>query len=40
MKKRTRQLDYRRGLLFVKFVGTHRQYDQIDAATVSTTAMP
>ena len=33
-------LDYRRGMLFVKFVGAHRQYDQIDAATVSTTAMP
>ena len=28
-------LDYRRGLLFVKFVGTHKQYDLIDAATVN-----
>lgn len=28
-------LDYQRGLLFVKFVGTHRQYDLIDAATVT-----
>lgn len=28
-------IDIRRGLLFVKFVGTHRQYDLINAATVS-----
>ena len=28
-------LDYRRGLLFVKFVGTHQQYDAINAATIN-----
>lgn len=28
-------IDYRRGLVFVKFVGTHKHYDQIDAATVN-----
>ena len=28
-------LDYRRGLLFVKFVGTHQQYDAIIAATIN-----
>lgn len=33
-------IDYRRGLLFVKFVGTHKQYDQIDAATVNAKASP
>jgi mRNA interferase HigB len=33
-------IDYRRGLLFVKFVGTHRQYDLIDAATVSLKDQP
>jgi mRNA interferase HigB len=33
-------IDYRRGLLFVKFVGTHRQYDLIDAATVSLKEQP
>ena len=25
---------YEKGLLFVKFVGTHAQYDKIDASTV------
>ena len=33
-------IDYRRGLLFVKFIGTHKQYDQIDAATVNAKASP
>jgi mRNA interferase HigB len=33
-------LDYRRGLVFVKFVGTHRQYDQINAATVTLKDQP
>ena len=28
-------LDYRRGLLFVKFVGTYQQYDAINAATIN-----
>ncbi len=27
--------DWRRQIAFVKFVGTHRDYDQIDALTVS-----
>jgi mRNA interferase HigB len=25
---------YRLGAVYIKFVGTHRQYDQVDAATV------
>jgi mRNA interferase HigB len=33
-------IDYRRRLLFVKFVGTHRQYDRIDAATVTLKDQP
>jgi mRNA interferase HigB len=28
-------LDYRRGLLFVKFVGTHQQYGVINAGTIN-----
>jgi len=28
-------VDYRRGIVFIKWVGTHRQYDGIDARTVS-----
>ena len=27
-------IDYQRQVCFVKFIGTHRQYDQIDAETV------
>ena len=26
--------DFRRGIAFIKFLGTHAQYDQIDALTV------
>ena len=26
---------YQRGVIFVKFLGTHKQYDAIDAETVS-----
>jgi len=28
-------VDFGRGILFVKFVGTHAEYDRIDALTVS-----
>jgi mRNA interferase HigB len=28
-------LDFRRQIAFVKFVGTHAEYDRIDAMTVS-----
>jgi mRNA interferase HigB len=27
-------LDYRRGIVFIKWLGTHRGYDRIDARTV------
>lgn len=27
-------MDYKHGALFVKFIGTHRQYDKVDAATI------
>ena len=27
---------YRFGVVFIKFIGTHKQYDKIDAATVET----
>ena len=27
--------DFRRGIAFVKFIGTHAEYDRIDALTVS-----
>lgn len=27
-------IDYRRQIVFVKWIGTHRQYDKIDARTV------
>ena len=27
--------DFRRGITFIKFIGTHEQYDRIDALTVS-----
>lgn len=28
-------IDFRRRIVFVKFIGTHAQYDRIDAATVA-----
>jgi len=28
-------IDYRRQILFIKWVGTHREYDRIDAKTVN-----
>jgi mRNA interferase HigB len=27
-------IDYRRQVLFIKFIGTHAEYDQVDAATI------
>jgi mRNA interferase HigB len=27
-------IDYRRQVLFIKFIGTHSEYDRVDAATV------
>jgi mRNA interferase HigB len=28
-------LDFRRQIAFIKFIGTHKEYDQIDALTVA-----
>lgn len=28
-------LDFTRGIAFVKFIGTHAEYDRVDALTVS-----
>ena len=28
-------LDFARGITFVKFIGTHAEYDRVDALTVS-----
>ena len=28
-------LDFARGIAFVKFIGTHAEYDRVDALTVS-----
>ena len=28
-------LDFRRGIAFIKFIGTHGEYDRVDALTVS-----
>jgi mRNA interferase HigB len=28
-------LDFGRGIAFVKFIGTHAEYDRVDALTVS-----
>jgi len=30
-------MSYRRQIAFIKFIGTHKQYDRIDAATVGIT---
>jgi mRNA interferase HigB len=27
-------IDFQRQILFIKFIGTHKEYDQVDAATV------
>ncbi len=27
-------VDFRRSILFIKFIGTHAEYDQVDAATI------
>jgi len=28
-------LDFARGIVFIKFIGTHADYDRVDALTVS-----
>ncbi|CUS04900.2 conserved protein of unknown function [Candidatus Promineifilum breve] len=27
-------VDYRRGIVYIRFIGTHRDYDKIDARTI------
>ncbi len=32
--KCNKAIDYRRKIVFIKWLGTHRDYDQIDARTI------